>query len=248
MSADYFFAWMMVFLRSLGVILQLPLLAGRPIPIMMRVGIGACLATLLAGVIPSAHLVSTGWELLVASAGEVILGLLLGFVASLSFTAVEMAGRIVSNEVGLTASPGLGVPEPANEPLASLFSSFAIVLFFLFGGHQVVLAALSRSFTLVPAGAPAFAGAAGESLIMATSHVLELGLRLSAPFIAMNFLVTLSFSMLGKVASKMNVFVLSFSVRTLLGLGLLASSGALLARYLYTEYSDIPARMLQMVH
>ena len=44
MSLDYGFCWMMVLLRSIGLIIQLPVIAGRPIPIPVRVALGGCLA------------------------------------------------------------------------------------------------------------------------------------------------------------------------------------------------------------
>ena len=93
MSTAYFLAWMMVFLRSLGVILQLPVIAGRSLPVMVRLGFGVCLATLLAGIVPVADVPLTLWSLGTAAAGEVALGLLMGFVMKLSFEAVDMAGR-----------------------------------------------------------------------------------------------------------------------------------------------------------
>jgi len=247
MTLEYLITWMLVFLRTLGVILQLPILAGRPIPVMMRIGLCVCIATLLAGLVPAATIPATLWLLLFASAGEVLVGLALGFVGRMSFAAVEMAGRIITTEVGLTASPGIGVPEPAHEPLAVLLSSFAIILFFMFGGHLTMLAALTRSFDFVIAGQPHFAPSAGDSMIRATAHVIELGLRIAAPFIAMNFLVTLAFSALGRVVPKLNPFIVSFSAKIMAGLTLLASAGALVARYMYTEFDETPIRMLQLL-
>ena len=247
MSLEYLITWMMVFLRTLGVILQLPVIAGRPIPIMMRLGLCVCIATLLAGMVPTASLPSTFWALLLATAGEVLVGLALGFVGKLAFAAVEMAGRIITTEVGLTASPGIGVPEPSHEPLAALLSSFAIILFFMFGGHLTMLVALTRSFDFVQAGHPSIVAGAGESMIRATSHVIELGLRIAAPFIAMNFLVTLAFSALGRVVPKMNAYAMSFAAKLIAGFTLLASAGALIARYLYTEFDETPIRMLQVL-
>lgn len=247
MSLDYGFCWMMVMLRSIGLIIQLPLIAGRPIPVAVRIALGGALATLITGLIPVAPIPRDLWALASATMIEVIIGLALGFVARMAFAAVEMAGRLISTEIGLMASPGLGVPEPASEPIAAFLSSFAVILFFLFGAHQTVIGAFARSFMLAPAGQGGFDAQAATSLIMATAHVLELGLRIAAPFIAMNFLITLAFSVLGRAVPKMNVFIVSFSARALVGFGLLSAAGALIARYLFVEFGETPMRMLQLL-
>ena len=247
MSPDLLIAWMMVFLRSIGVILQLPVIAGRPIPVVARLGLSACLANLVAGLVPAAPVAYDLWSLAGAAGSEIVVGLALGFVVRFAFAAVEMAGRVMSSEIGLAVLPGMGAPEPSSEPLAAILGAFAVVLFFLFGGHHGVLTAFARSFQHAPAGRALLDPYAADTLIQGTAGLIELGLRIAGPFIAMNFLVTLAFAVLARAVPKTNVFIVSMPARSLMGFGLLGVAGSLLAYYLHVEFDETPLRMLQLL-
>jgi flagellar biosynthesis protein FliR len=247
MSLGYLYTWLMVFLRAVGIVILVPQMAGRTPPIIVRIGLGLCLATLLAGVVPQAQMPRDYWELIASSGGEVLLGLAFGFVSQLVFQSVEFAGHIISSEVGLSASPGIAGPDMASDPMAAFLSSFAVVLFFLTNAHLAVLSAFARSFMLAAPGRPLVDLGAGELLVRETGHVIEIGVRIAAPFIALNFLINLAFSVIGRAVPRMNVFVLSASVRGMAGLGLLSGAGALIARYLFVEYGNLPLQLLQLL-
>ncbi|MFT3783273.1 MAG: flagellar biosynthetic protein FliR [Nibricoccus sp.] len=247
MPVELLFSWMMVLLRGLGIVLLFPTLGSRPLPPVMRVALAALVASLLYGLVPHTGMPASNAGLIVAALGEVLLGLAFGFIGRLTFSAVDMAGRMITQEIGLSAAPGIDAPTPATEPLAAFLSTFAGVLFFLLGGHMGALSAFARSFDFSAAGAPVFNGLSIEYFVRGTARVIELGFRMAAPFIAMNFLITLAFSVLGRAVPKMSVFVLSYSLRVMVGLLLLAGSGALLLHYLDPEFRVMPYRMLELV-
>jgi len=248
MSFDLIFTWLMVLLRANGIVLLLPTLGARPLPIPLRISFSLCFATLLYGIVPHASIAGmNNAGLILAAAGEVLLGLTMGFVGRLIFAGIEMAGRLIVNEIGLVAGPGFDAPSPEHEPLPSFISMFAGMCFFLSGAHLGVFRAFVRSFYLAPAGAPSFSHGAAETLVQLSENSIELGVRIAAPFIALNFLTNLAFSILGRAVPRMGVFVISYSARVLLGMALLAGSGALFTRYFGMEFDALPLRLLHLL-
>ncbi|MBT5717239.1 MAG: hypothetical protein HOI70_10015, partial [Opitutae bacterium] len=73
------------------------------------------------------------------------------------------------------------------------------------------------------------------------------GTLIAAPFIALNFLINISFAVLGKAVPKMNVFMTSFSIRILSGLVLLVSSILLISSYIIDHSKRSVEVMLDII-
>ena len=115
------------------------------------------------------------------------------------------------------------------------------------GNHLEMMAAFVRSYDFVPAGAGLFALGGVELMTQSFAHVFVLGLKMSAPLVAMGFIINLLFAILGRVAPKCNVLVLSFGARIVFGLLLLVLTVKLITEYMLTEATGIPERMLEFI-
>ena len=249
MPWDEILVVMMGSLRAIGIVLALPTAGGRPLPPMLRAALAFMLGGLLAAVSPRVALPPP--EALVSLAGaafhELLLGLAMGLVIRMVLSAAELAGRLISGEVGLIAAPGFDVPIPAQEPLPSFMGFFAGLMFFALHAHEQVLAAFARSFVIAPPGLGGLSPMAAETMVGGVSALMEMALRMAAPFIALNFVITFAFAILGRAVPKMNVFILSGAMRSLMGMMLLAGGGALFTRYLAGAFDRLPWTMLELV-
>lgn len=155
-------------------------------------------------------------------AKEVLVGFTLGFVASLVFEAVQVAGRIADFQRGSTMGE---LYAPQLQTRVSEFGQFklqlAIVLFIVIGAHRLFIGSLLRSFDFIPIlGFPKITAGwspAAEMIVVMTGSVLTIGLQLAAPVVIALLLTDLFFGIINRVAPQVNVFFLSMPVKMLVG-------------------------------
>lgn len=125
--------------------------------------------------------------------------------------------------------------------------SFTSMVFFISEAHQSVLAAFLRSFEVAPLAMLRGNVTSPELLVSSTGKIFHIGMQIAAPLIAINFVISFTFSILGKVAPSMNVFGESFAVRIVVGLTLLGITLSLAAQLLLESFGQVPEAMLRII-
>ncbi len=155
-------------------------------------------------------------------AKEVMVGFALGFVASLVFEAIQMAGRIIDTQRGATMGE-LYAPQ-INAQVSELGQfklQVAITIFLVIGAHHAFIAALLQSFRCIPAfGFPQIESgwsSLPEFFAQITAQVLTIGLQLAAPAMIAILLTDVLFGLINRVAPQINVFFLSMPFKMLTG-------------------------------
>ena len=243
------FVWMMAFVRTGGLFAMLPVFSARGMPVLVRVALAAFLSWTVATTLHApASIPADVVSLVLAAAHELIIGLLMGLGSRLVFFAVEMAGQLISTEMGLAMSTQLDPMSQSNPTSIGLaMYHLAALLFLLSGAHHYVLAAFLRSFELSPPGLLSLNANAGEVFVRSTGNIFLVAVQIAAPIMAVNFIVTLTFAILGKAAPSMNVFAESFAARILVGLTLLGLTLGVTAQLVLTELRNAPELMLRLI-
>jgi flagellar biosynthetic protein FliR len=84
-------------------------------------------------------------------------------------------------------------------------------------------------------------------VLAASGRIFLLAVQISAPLLAISFLVNMAFSVLGRAAPSLNVFMLSFPVQILAGLTVFSMTLGLTIQYILRDMQHLPELMLHFL-
>jgi flagellar biosynthetic protein FliR len=240
--------WMMVFLRVSSMLAVFPIFSAANFPVQLRLALGALMAALLTPTLPPAPVGSTDFIGLVGvMAMEVGAGLMLGFAGRMVFFALDAAGAIISTEIGLSLPAGINPLSEAQSVVPGMVLYYlAAMLFFSLDMHHWMLAGFQKSYSYLPIGGPHLSGMLVNDIVARTSGTFLIALQLAAPVMAVSFIISLVFSVLGRAVPQMNVFAESFSVRILVGLSVFGLTMQLMSQHIMNYLWRLPEDMLRV--
>ncbi|HLP78117.1 MAG TPA: flagellar biosynthetic protein FliR [Candidatus Paceibacterota bacterium] len=247
MEYDYY-NWLLVFLRLGAFLFVLPFFSATNFPVMMRIALGALMALLLVPMLPPTTFRSaTLYSLLGVMAQEISVGLMIGFVSRMVFYAADLAGNIVATEIGLNMGSIFNPLSQQSSTVTSniLFFLAAIVMLTL-DLHHWVLVGFQRTYEVLPIGGAHLTGALFSTVVGHTSKIFIVALQISAPILAVSFVVTIVFAVLSRAVPQMNVFILSFPFRIAGGLAVFGFTLQLTAQHVLNYLHKLPDDLLTL--
>jgi len=228
----------------------LPFFTMANFPVMMRVALGGLAAILLAPLLPpfaANHL--DFFALLGVMFQEVSVGLLLGFVARLIFFTVELSGNLIATEMGLNMAAVLDPVSGQSEQMPStMLSLLAALVMLTLNLHHWMLLGFVRTYAVLPVGAAHLSAALFELLVARTGDIFLVALQIAAPVMAVSFVVTVVFALLGRAVPQMNVFSESFGFRIVAGLVVFGFTLQIAAQYVQNYLDRLPNDLLAVAH
>lgn len=226
-TVERFLTFSLVLARVSGLVLTAPIFGSGDVPIRIRGLIALLLALVVAPTQTAASAVEQGGavSLLLALAGEAIVGVALGIGLVLLLAAMQVAGQIISQMSGLSLgdvfNPGLDAEVP-------VFSQFlyllALAIFLSIGGQRLLVGALLDTFATIPVGAVSVENRLAETLTALLDQSFALGVRAAAPAATALLLATLVLAVVSRTLPQLNILAFGFGFNALVTFGALALS------------------------
>lgn len=160
---------------------------------------------------------------LAALASEAMLGLAVGIAVAYLAEILTMAAQSLSLQAGYGYATTIDPTTQADAGyLVVVAQLLAGLMFFTTGVDRQVLAILGRSFDRIPPGRVVFLPSLSEALTSAASAIFSTGLRLALPVIALLAMADIALALVGRLNAQLQVTTISFPVKMIAGLALLA--------------------------
>jgi len=217
----------LVFARVGAMVMLLPGIGEQGVPPRIRLSFALVLAIVLYPVVKATlpavpgDVGGLGGQVLV----EVLIGLGIGAILRMFFSALAVAGETVSLQTTLsfaqTTNPLQAQPGTAVTVFLTLLGT---VLVFTTDLHHMFIAGIAKSYTLFPVGAPLRLGDLTGLSIKGFSQSFALGIQLAAPVIVFSLVFNVAIGFVGRVMPQFQIFFVATPLSVLLGLSIFALS------------------------
>ena len=221
--------WVFVMTRVGAALFAAPFFGAAAIPAQARVIVSGAIAMLVCGwtgVQPPANVLSLPGMLAVA--GEVLVGLALGFVLQMAFAAPTIAAEVIGAGMGMSIATASDPQTGAHSPALGQYFGIVLTLVFLgAGGHLVFIDLLLKSYVSFPPGHTWLGPERLSEIVGFAGQMFASAVAIALPVTLILLLVQLAAGVLSRSAPSLNLFALGLPAGVLAGIAALIISAPL---------------------
>lgn len=213
--------FLLVLTRVSTLLFLTPIFGGQSIHMRLKAGLALVVSALLFPVVKqSLPEFPESWIAIVnLVAGEVIIGMTLGLIVYIFFAGIQLAGELAGFQIGFSI---INVIDPQSGVESSVLAQFgywiAIVAFFIFNGHHVLLRGLKESFDILHVGSIGLSQGLFETVNNAGAQIFSSAIKIGAPVIVVLLMVSAGFGICARFIPQMNILIISFPIQIVVGL------------------------------
>lgn len=216
------YLFFLVFVRMTAFFVTAPIYSSRGVPTQFKIGLGfftsLVILPTIGDEIPN---LSIGSMFLVLILQETLFGLLLGWIAQLLITSIQIAGSFIDMQIGFAIANVIDPQTGFSSPLMGNFKyMFAMLLFLTLNGHHLLIDSIVSSYQLLPISGSWLTRLNDESLLFFVvntfTQMFVIALKIAAPIVGTLFLSDVALGIVARTVPQLNVFVVGLPLKIII--------------------------------
>ncbi|MBN1547375.1 MAG: flagellar biosynthetic protein FliR [Syntrophaceae bacterium] len=245
-SAEYAQAFVLVLLRVSTIIVMMPILGHKTVPVRVKAGLSLIISFLIfpfvRQTIPaiSPNLIPMIFQM----AGEVMIGLILGFAVKIVFTGIQYAGELIGLQMGFSMA---NVLDPVNNINVSIISEMqylmALLIFLSINGHHVFITAITDSYRILQPLGFHISGPLTQAILLYAKEIFVIAVKAAAPIIAVMLFANLGMALIARTVPQINILIVGFPLQIAVGLIFLGLTMPIFLKVIETYFVSLEGQM-----
>src|SRR5690625_3336297 len=191
--------FLLIFARILAFFMMLPIFSYRTIPTMFKIGFSFFLSLVTMSVLGSTA-VQVDHLFFMLLLKEVMVGLLIGLIAYIIVSAVQIAGGFIDFQMGFAVANVIDPQTGAQSPLVGQYFYIIALLFLLsVNGHHVIIDGIYNSYHWIPIdGFIQFDQHFADFIIQTFSYMFLIAFQMALPLVGCLFLVDVALGIIAR--------------------------------------------------
>ena len=243
-------SFILVLLRISAFVVTAPLFGSEQVPARLKVLLSLVIAMVIFPTVAWQKSGMGGYDnfIIWLAMKEVLVGVILGFVARLFFFAITIGGEVMSLSIGLSSeqlfNPTVGGRTTALQQFQVVIGT---MLFLSINGHYYFIAGIVQSFDILPLSLKGINILTAQQIGPLGGEIIWAGVKIAAPVMATVFGLNIIMGIMGRAVPQINVLVTSLPVNVLVGLLVVMISIPMLLSNLEVLTEGTAARLFQVM-
>jgi flagellar biosynthetic protein FliR len=239
--------FLFVFFRVGALILFVPVLGSRQVPVSMKIGLILFTSIVIFPLVQARPLPEPQgiFDLAVFLLSDVTIGLGIAYITRLIFAAVQIAGTVVDFQMGFGV---VNVIDPQTDTQVSVTAQFhnivAVLIFLVVDAHHFILQAIVESFFIINPAEINFSSLTPEYMLYLFSGTFTTAVKIAAPIMAILFFLSVGLGLVARTVPQMNVFIVGFPLQIGVGLLMVGLSLSFFSVLVQQQMYDLPGKLM----
>lgn len=214
---------LLILARISGFVFTAPFFGLTYIPRNVKIGFCVFITILMTYVLPYSAIEYVGViEFACIIVKEVIVGILIGYMANICTYILDFSGHLMDMEIGFSMVNEMNpVANVQSTITANLYTYLVMLMLIVTNMHHQILKAFIYAFEVIPIGKVKLSGSIYFIMLKFISEYFIIGFRIILPIFAAMLVINVVLGILAKVAPQMNMFVIGMQLKVFVGLFIL---------------------------